>query len=103
MATLPPYTFLKPMKPSLAITPEQYRLVKGMPPTMGRTLPVTPEVLRAVQTAAPAAEPQKAGMPKWFPFVLGGAALVVIGALAMRRKPRVEVLPPRAKPELPSP
>lgn len=102
MAALPPYTFLKPR---MTLTPAQFRPI-GRPP-----LTVTPEQFRAARErfrAAQAAaqttpEPQKAGMPKWFPFVLGGVALVVVGALAMRRKPRVEVLPPRAKSELPSP
>jgi len=101
MAALPPYTFLKPR---MTLTPAQFRKIGPIGPAGRPPLTVTPEQFRAAQAAAQTTpEPQKAGMPKWFPFVLGGAALVVIGALAMRRKPRVEVLPPRAKPELPSP
>jgi hypothetical protein len=95
----------------MTLTPAQFRQIGPIGPAGRPPLTVTPEQFRAARErfrAAQAAaqttpEPQKAGMPKWFPFVLGGAALVVIGALAMRRKPRVEVLPPRAKPELPSP
>jgi len=101
MAALPPYTFLKPR---MTLTPAQFRQIGPIGPAGRPPLTVTPEQFRAAQAAAQTTpEPQKAGMPKWFPFVLGGAALVVIGALAMRRKPRVEVLPPRAKLELPSP
>jgi hypothetical protein len=88
----------------MTLTPAQFRQIGPIGPAGRPPLTVTPEQFRAAQAAAQTTpEPQKAGMPKWFPFVLGGAALVVIGALAMRRKPRVEVLPPRAKLELPSP
>jgi hypothetical protein len=88
----------------MTLTPAQFRQIGPTGPAGRPLLTVTPEQFRAAQAAAQTTpEPQKAGMPKWFPFALGGAALVVIGALAMRRKPRVEVLPPRAKPELPSP